>query len=160
MRFRVARVKSICIRSCWRRKAPTSPFRPVPASGSPRHQGGGRAAGSPFRLGPSAVPAGRRPVSAHTAAQPTARIPEELAARVPGKASAENFPVAPRFLPAVVRRDLMAIYGFARLVDDLGDEAAGGPAERERLLDAVEGELDRIDAGAEPHHPLLRALVP
>lgn len=38
-----------------------------------------------------------------------------------GKAADENFPVAPFFLPRAWRDDLMAVYGFARLVDDIGD---------------------------------------
>ena len=37
----------------------------------------------------------------------------------------ENFPVASRLLPRDVRANLMAIYGFARLADDIGDEAQG-----------------------------------
>ncbi|MFD8922601.1 squalene/phytoene synthase family protein, partial [Streptomyces sp. NPDC059569] len=37
------------------------------------------------------------------------------------KAADENFPVAPFFLPRAWRDDLMAVYGFARLVDDIGD---------------------------------------
>ncbi len=37
------------------------------------------------------------------------------------KAAGENFPVAPFFLPKAWRTDLMAVYGFARLVDDIGD---------------------------------------
>jgi hypothetical protein len=37
------------------------------------------------------------------------------------KAADENFPVAPFFLPRAWREDLMAVYGFARLVDDIGD---------------------------------------
>jgi squalene synthase HpnC len=86
-------------------------------------------------------------------------IPDALAAAVPAKAGAENFPVAPRFLPAVVRRDLTAIYAFARLVDDLGDEAAGGPAERERLLDLVDADIDALYAGRSPRLPLLRPLA-
>ncbi|MFD9125048.1 squalene synthase HpnC [Kitasatospora sp. NPDC059571] len=102
------------------------------------------------------------------------------------KADLENFPVAPAFLPAAWRTDLMAVYGFARLVDDAGD---GDLAEPERvaellgadpagaadpdptafrlgLLDALESDLDRafeaaLDAAAEPpRHPLIRALVP
>jgi squalene synthase HpnC len=42
-------------------------------------------------------------------------------AAVLDKAAHENFPVAPFFLPAAWRGDLMAVYGFARLVDDVGD---------------------------------------
>ncbi|KUM87675.1 MULTISPECIES: squalene synthase HpnC [Streptomyces] len=89
------------------------------------------------------------------------------------KAAAENFPVAPFFLPKDWRTDLMAVYGFARLVDDIGDGdlAPGGadarllgvsPAEAEDrlvLLDAFEADLDRVFSG-EPRHPLLRRLQP
>ncbi|WP_030056522.1 MULTISPECIES: squalene synthase HpnC [Streptomyces] len=50
------------------------------------------------------------------------------------KAGAENFPVAPFFLPAAWRDDLMAVYGFARLVDDAGDGDLADPADTARLL--------------------------
>ncbi|MET8076513.1 squalene synthase HpnC [Streptomyces sp. NPDC005303] len=89
------------------------------------------------------------------------------------KAAAENFPVAPFFLPKDWRTDLMAVYGFARLVDDIGDGdlAPGGadaallgvsPEEaddRLLLLDAFEADLNRVFSG-EPRHPLLRRLQP
>lgn len=89
------------------------------------------------------------------------------------KAAAENFPVAPFFLPRDWRADLMAVYGFARLVDDIGDGdlAPGGadarllgvsPREAEDrlvLLDAFEADLGRVFSG-EPRHPLLRRLQP
>ncbi|MFJ9625774.1 squalene synthase HpnC [Streptomyces sp. NPDC101181] len=93
-----------------------------------------------------------------------------------GKAADENFPVAPFFLPRAWREDLMAVYGFARLVDDIGDgDLAPGGADARHLglepeqsedrlamLDALETDLHRVFAttGAEPHHPLLRALRP
>ncbi|OLZ70347.1 squalene synthase HpnC [Streptomyces sp. IMTB 2501] len=87
------------------------------------------------------------------------------------KATSENFPVAPFFLPRAWRDDLMAVYGFARLVDDIGDGdlAPGGadaralgvsPAEAEDrllLLDAFEADLRRVFDGT-PGHPLLRRL--
>ncbi|MFB6841674.1 squalene synthase HpnC [Streptomyces sp. NPDC056361] len=90
-----------------------------------------------------------------------------------GKAADENFPVAPFFLPRAWRDDLMAVYGFARLVDDIGDGdlAPGGSDARhlgvgpehadDRLavLDAFETDLHRVFDGT-PHHPLLRALQP
>ncbi|MFI1417551.1 squalene synthase HpnC [Streptomyces sp. NPDC020731] len=92
------------------------------------------------------------------------------------KAAAENFPVAPFFLPRPWRDDLMAVYGFARLVDDIGDGdlAPGGTDARllgvtedeadDRLvvLDAFEADLHRVfdPAGPEPRHPLLRRLRP
>ncbi|MFE0805975.1 squalene synthase HpnC [Streptomyces sp. NPDC058794] len=89
------------------------------------------------------------------------------------KAADENFPVAPFFLPRDWRADLMAVYGFARLVDDIGDGdlAPGGadarllgvPGDRagDRLLmlDAFEDDLRRVFDGT-PRHPLLRRLVP
>jgi len=37
----------------------------------------------------------------------------------------ENFPVALRVLPARLRRHLRALYGYARFVDDIGDEPMG-----------------------------------
>jgi squalene synthase HpnC len=73
-----------------------------------------------------------------------------------GQAREENFPVALRVLPRPARRDLMALYGFARLVDDLGDEV---PGDRLAALDGVEAELARSFAGAATH-PILRALEP
>ncbi|MER5979809.1 squalene synthase HpnC [Streptomyces sp. NPDC001857] len=89
------------------------------------------------------------------------------------KAADENFPVAPFFLPRAWRDDLMAVYGFARLVDDIGDGdlAPGGAdarllgvedadaGDRPALLDAFEADLRRVFDGA-PHHPLLRRLQP
>ena len=79
-----------------------------------------------------------------------------LAAAVLAKARAENFPVALRLLARAARRDLLALYGFARLVDDLGDEAHG---DRLAALDALEADLDRAFRGA-ARHPLLRRLEP
>ena len=103
-----------------------------------------------------------------------APAPEAVMARAHG----ENFPVASIVLPRRARSDLLAIYGFARLVDELGDgdlngagEGAGpGPAaeagpgagaakERLAALDWVEQELDRAFAG-QARHPLLVALQP
>ncbi|MGW0751499.1 squalene synthase HpnC [Streptomyces sp. NPDC002587] len=93
-----------------------------------------------------------------------------------GKAAAENFPVAPAFLPRAWRDGLMAVYGYARLVDDIGDGdlAPGGrdavllgldPAaadDRLALLDAVEADLRRVFGGHDgpPRHPLVVALQP
>ena len=45
------------------------------------------------------------------------------AEEVVANASGENFPVALRLLPERHRRHLTALYCFARLTDDLGDEA-------------------------------------
>lgn len=54
------------------------------------------------------------------------------------RAGTENFPVASRVLPARVRADLMALYGWARLVDEIGDNLAG---DRLAALDEVERQL-------------------
>jgi squalene synthase HpnC len=73
------------------------------------------------------------------------------------KAGRENFPVASRLFPAEVRPHLMAVYGFARLADDIGDEADG---DRLRMLDGLSAELDTVLDGGEPAHPLMRRLAP
>ena len=65
--------------------------------------------------------------------------PELAAARIDERASGENFPVVPLLAPRFARPHLRAVYGFARLVDNLGDEAAG---DRNALLDELERELD------------------
>jgi len=72
------------------------------------------------------------------------------------RAATENFPVALRLLPRELRTHLLAIYGFARLVDELGDEL---PGDRLAALDWLSGELDLAFADRATH-PLLRALAP
>jgi squalene synthase HpnC len=67
------------------------------------------------------------------------------------RAASENFPVASRLLPRRVRAHLLAVYGFARLVDELGDAA---PGDRLAALDRLEAELDRAFEGR-AEHPLL-----
>jgi phytoene/squalene synthetase len=69
---------------------------------------------------------------------------------VMAQARDENFPVALWLLGPSTRRHFLAIYGFARLVDDIGDEATG---DRLALLDQVERELDA------PEHPVMRRLA-
>lgn len=73
------------------------------------------------------------------------------------QAGDENFPVASYLLGRRRRAQLLTIYGFARLADDLGDEAAG---DRLALLDWLEHDLDRVYGRGEPEHPAMRALVP
>ena len=51
--------------------------------------------------------------------------PELAAERIDARARGENFPVASLLAPRAARPHLRAIYGFARLVDNLGDEAEG-----------------------------------
>jgi squalene synthase HpnC len=79
--------------------------------------------------------------------------------RVLLKAREENFPVALRVLRPEIRQDLMAVYGFARLVDDIGDELDGGTHARLAALDAAEAELDRAVAGTATH-PVFARLSP
>jgi squalene synthase HpnC len=55
-----------------------------------------------------------------------------------GRAAGENFPVATRLLPSRARRHLLAFYGYARLVDQLGDAYDG---DRLAALDWLEGSL-------------------
>jgi squalene synthase HpnC len=87
---------------------------------------------------------------------------------VAAKATGENFPVALRMLPRSVRGHLTAFYGFARLVDDIGDEplpALAGPltpqeerATRLRLLDELEADVAKIYDGGQPGLPAMRVL--
>jgi squalene synthase HpnC len=88
------------------------------------------------------------------AAEPQLESPAIPASSVLDQARVENFPVASRVLPRAVRGHLMAIYGFARLVDDIGDEA---PGDRLAQLDWAEAELDRAAAG-QAEHPLFVSL--
>ena len=60
-------------------------------------------------------------------------------ADVARRAETENFPIASVLFPRPLRPHLRAVYGFCRLVDMLGDEAAG---DRLALLDELERELD------------------
>jgi squalene synthase HpnC len=86
-----------------------------------------------------------------TAAPP---IDAPTAEAVMARAAGENFSVASRMLPRRARAHLLAVYGFARLVDELGDADGPSPAERLAALDWLEAELERAFAG-EAEHPLL-----
>jgi squalene synthase HpnC len=91
-------------------------------------------------------PPGESPASFQAAAsrQGTAA---SLSAAMSGKAAAENFPVALRLLPRRYGEHLMAVYAFARTVDDIGDEAP--QAERMSLLAGLDEDLTRLYAGAD-----------
>ncbi|MXW96145.1 MAG: squalene synthase HpnC [Acidimicrobiaceae bacterium] len=69
------------------------------------------------------------------------------------RAPSENFPVALRLLPRAVQGHLRAVYGYARLVDNLGDEY---PGDRLAALDWVEAQLDDLFAGAPRHEAFVR----
>src|SRR2546421_12210523 len=75
---------------------------------------------------------------------------------VAARARTENFPVASLLFPRAVRPHLRAIYGFARLVDILGDEYQG---DRLAVLDELEREVDACYEG-EPTWEGMRALQP
>ncbi|MDQ3867635.1 MAG: squalene/phytoene synthase family protein, partial [Actinomycetota bacterium] len=66
-------------------------------------------------------------------------VPELAPPLIDARAKGENFPVASLLAPARARQHLRAIYGFARLVDTLGDEVR---RDRLALLDELERELD------------------
>jgi squalene synthase HpnC len=72
------------------------------------------------------------------------------------RAPSENFPVASRVLPRRERSHLLAIYGFARLVDELGDTLQG---DRLAALDWLQHDLELAFEGT-AEHPLLVALTP
>ena len=84
------------------------------------------------------------------------RVAPPSAAAISGRADGENFAVASRLLPRAQREHLLALYGFARLADELGDELDG---DRLAALDWLERELDLAYAGSATH-PLLRRLEP
>jgi squalene synthase HpnC len=73
---------------------------------------------------------------------------------VMSRAGGESFPVAARVLSRRHRRHLLAVYGFARLADELGDELEG---DRPAALDWLEREVDRAYMG-NARHPLLARL--
>lgn len=70
------------------------------------------------------------------------------------RAGGENFPVASRVLARRDRSRLLALYGFARLADELGDSFEG---DRLSALGWLEQELDRAYEGR-ARHPVLVAL--
>jgi len=95
-------------------------------------------------------------------------VAAEVSLAVAAKASGENFPVALRVLPARWRANLTALYGFARLTDDLGDEPLPGmpagateetiTATRLRLLDDLQADVAAIYDGGEPSLDAIKAL--
>jgi squalene synthase HpnC len=72
------------------------------------------------------------------------------------RARTENFPVASLLFPRRLRPHLRTIYGFARLVDILGDEVEG---DRLAALDELEAEVDRCYSGT-PEWPVMKVLQP
>jgi squalene synthase HpnC len=85
------------------------------------------------------------------------RTPSDAGAVAPimDQAESENFPVASALIPRKYREHLLAIYGFCRLVDDLGDESSG---DREAALDWAAAELETSFSNT-PTHPLFIKLA-
>jgi squalene synthase HpnC len=77
-------------------------------------------------------------------------------AAVARRARTENFPVASLLFPRKLRPHLRAVYGFARLVDILGDEIE---TDRLAALDELERQLDQCYGGT-PSWPVMRVLQP
>ena len=77
-------------------------------------------------------------------------------AEVAAHARTENFPIASLLFPREYRPHLRAIYGYARLVDLLGDDWDG---DRLAVLDELEWQLDLCYSG-EPDWPVMRELQP
>jgi squalene synthase HpnC len=104
---------------------------------------------------PLQVPASTSEQGDFASAQgPPGRLPD--ARVVMEKSRLENFRVANPVLPRALRADLYALYGFARLVDDIGDEAEG---DRLAMLDWLDAEVDHLYAGR-PEHELMKRLLP
>jgi squalene synthase HpnC len=126
------------------------------------HPDGGSGQTMPVRLGSTtrmaSFPASLRTQAPEGTQNGVGAVPLGIpdAQAVMQKAGLENFRVASRALPAALRGDLHALYGFARLVDDLGDEARG---DRDAMLDWLEGDLEALYAGR-PMHELMRRLQP
>jgi len=105
---------------------------------------------------------------AKTPPAPGITVAAEVSLAVAAKASGENFPVALRVLPAGWRAHLTALYGFARLTDDLGDEPLPGmpdgasqemiTATRIRLLDDLQADVATIYEGGQPRLDAIQAL--
>src|ERR1700761_3176187 len=95
-------------------------------------------------------------------------IAAQVSLAVAAKASAENFPVALRVLPKRWRAHLTALYGFARLTDDIGDEPLPGmprdateeviTATRLKLLDELHTDVQRLYEDKEPDLQVIKDL--
>jgi squalene synthase HpnC len=76
----------------------------------------------------------------------------------------ENFPVASRLLPPLMRPHVAAVYAFARIADDFADEGDATPAERQARLRDWQVRLHRAAATADavtprtPHDLLFAAI--
>ncbi|HUY07680.1 MAG TPA: squalene synthase HpnC [Acidimicrobiales bacterium] len=81
-------------------------------------------------------------------------LPGFTSEEVMRKARVENFSVASRFIPRHYRERLLAMYGFARFVDDIGDLSTG---DRIAQLDWAQAETIRAFDGGGTHSVFVRA---
>jgi squalene synthase HpnC len=106
-----------------------------------------------------------------SATDPDITMAAEVSLAVAAKASGENFPVALKVLPKTWRQHLSALYGFARLTDDIGDEPLPGLdlattdpevylRTRLRLLDELQQDVTRLYDGERPELEIVRTLEP
>jgi squalene synthase HpnC len=93
-------------------------------------------------------------LSTRTGSPECAAVPSAESVYV--QAADENFPVASWLLPAALREALMAVYGFARLTDDIGDETSG---DRVAHLEWLTQELERASRGEATHRVMQRVGV-
>lgn len=87
---------------------------------------------------------------------PADGLPEYSRRRQEEARGVENFPIAAWLLRPGRREARGAIYGFCRLIDDLGDEQLGEPR---TLLQLAREELDSCYSG-HPRHPVFQRLQP
>lgn len=81
---------------------------------------------------------------------------ESLSAEaIRARADGENFPVAMRGIPGSLRRDLLALYDYARLIDQVGDEVSG---DRMAMLAELSQDVQRI-RDTEPKNPIVLRLA-
>jgi squalene synthase HpnC len=78
---------------------------------------------------------------------------------VAARAADENFPVASLAFPRELRPHIRALYGYARLVDIIGDELEGGAGVRLAALDELEREVEACYSGT-PTWPVLVGVQP
>ncbi len=88
--------------------------------------------------------------------QVSATLPEFSAARLEAARRRENFPIAAWLLRPSRREARAAIYGFCRLVDDIGDEQLG---DARAQLGLCQEELEACYTG-HPQHPVFQRLQP
>lgn len=79
------------------------------------------------------------PAPPSIAASPDEHTPGHVAeqARRRARHAGENFSVLTGLVPAELRDDFAAVYGFCRLADDLADEQGLGPQAKARALEAL-----------------------